>query len=74
MRKFNFLEKIIDQCSPAKVWINLNFQQVMLNLFTAYTLDCGIFLKQTPNLQVASLQSSVHLTEVYQTTKRRNIQ
>ena len=65
---------MIDQCSPGKVWINLNFKQVILNLFTAYTLDCDIFLKQTPNLQVAGLQSSAHLTEVYQTTKRRKIQ
>lgn len=60
-------------CSDVNfIWLSAG--AVSLNLFTAYTLDCGIFLKQTPDLQVAGLRCSAHLREVYQTAKRREIQ
>ena len=43
---------------------------VSFNFCFAYTLDCGIFLKQTPDLQVVGHLCSAHLMEVYQTTRK----
>ena len=36
----------------------------------SYTLDCGIFLTQTPDLQAAGHLCYAHLMEVYQTIQK----
>ena len=53
-------------------WDLFYFQQVLWVLisFFSYTLDYGIFLKQTPGLQAAGRLCSAHLLEVYQTTRK----